>query len=173
MHRVNRIPFALLAGCSLLASGCSLPKGDFPSLAKRPYENSDPIAEAAAEPTQLSTSLADNLQSQLLALESRHSAADSAFRAALTGARESASAAAGAATGSESWVNAHLQVTRLEKMRADSTAALADIDKLIAAERLRGSDAGVIGLMEAYQQRVQRAVEAQTAAIMELTNRIG
>jgi hypothetical protein len=58
-------------------------------------------------------------------------------------------------------------------MRADSTAALADIDKLIAAERLRGSDAGVIGLMEAYQQRVQRAVEAQTAVIMELTNRIG
>ena len=41
------------------------------------------------------------------------------------------------------------------------------------AERLRGSDAGVIGLMEAYQQRVQRAVEAQSAVIMELTNRIG
>lgn len=173
MYRVNRIPFALLAGCSLLASGCSLPKGDFPSLAKRPYENSDPIAEAAAEPTQLSTSLPYELQSQLLALESRHGAADAAFRAALSGTRESADAAAGAATGSESWVNAHLQISRLEKVRADSTAALADIDKLIAAERLRGSDAGVIGLMESFQQRVQRAVEAQTAVIMELTNRIG
>lgn len=173
MNRVNRISLAILSVASLLAGGCSLPQGDFPSLAKRPYESSDPIAEPPAEPAQLSTSLTDEVQGRLSALESRHSIADAAFLKALPSARAVAKAAAGAPTGSESWVDAHLQVTRLEKTRADSMAALSDIDQMIAAERLRGADAGTIGLMEAYQQRVQRAVEAQTAAIVELANQIG
>lgn len=173
MPRVNRTPLALIVLASLLAGGCSLPKGEFPSLAKRPYESSDPIAEPSAEPAQLSTSLPSGLQAQLTAIEARHRAADAAFKADVAAARGVAATAAGSAIGSEAWVNAHLQVSRLEKARADSLAALAEIDALIATERLRGADAGIIGLMEPYQQRIEAAVAAQTATVTELTDRIG
>jgi len=173
MPRVNRIAFAALIVSSLLAGGCSLPKGEFPSLAKRPYESSTPIAEPPAEPAQLSTALPEALQAQLAGIEARHRAADAAFDAQLPATRTVVATAAGSPMGSEAWVNAHLQISRMEKKRADSLAALAEIDGLITAERLRGADGGIIALMEPYQQRVQAAVAAQTAALTELTNRLG
>lgn len=172
MPRVNRTPFIVIILSSMLAGGCSLPKGEFPSLAKRPYESSDPIAEPPAEPAQLSTTLPEALQAQLGAVEARHRAADAAFAAALPATRAVAISAAGSAMGSEAWVNAHLQLSRLEEKRADSLGAQAEVDGLIAAERLRGADAGIIALMEPYQQRIQAGVEAQTAALEELARRI-
>jgi hypothetical protein len=173
MDRVNRIAIAHMLGASLLLGACSMPAGDFPSLSKRPYENADPIAEPPNAPASLSTSLPDSLRNSLSALTARHDAAEAAFRAALPAARQAAQSAAGSATGSEGWVNAQMELSRLEKKRADSLAALAEIDRLVAAERDKGADDGLTALMAPYQDKVRRDVEAQTAVLIELTNLIG
>jgi hypothetical protein len=173
MDRVNRIAIALLIGFGPLLGACSMPEGNFPSLSKRPYENADPIAEPPSEATTLSTSLPDSLRNSLSALAARHDAAEAAFRNALPAARQAAQSAAGSAAGSEGWVNAQMELSRLEKKRADSLAALAEIDQLVAAERDKGADEGLTALMAPYQEKVRREVEVQTAILVELTNLIG
>ncbi len=173
MDRVNRTLLALLAGFSLSLGACSLPEGEFPSLAKRPYETADPVAEPASEPQVLSTSLPDSLRAQLDGLVGKHAAAAAAFQTALPAARQAAQSAAGAAAGSESWVQAQMEVSRLEEKRSDSLSALAEIDRLVAVERDKGADEGLVALMTPYQEKVRRAVDAQTALIVELTNLIG
>ncbi|MGL5837054.1 MAG: hypothetical protein ACRCY3_00980 [Sphingorhabdus sp.] len=168
-------PFTILsiAGLGLCVTGCSLPQGDFPSLAKRPYETGDPIAEPPSQPRIVSTSLPDALRNPINALVARHETAEAAFRDALGATRRNAQAAAGSAVGSERWVSAQLELSRLEKKRAGSLDALAEIDRLIAAERDKGADAGIIALLEPSQEKVRREVDAQTAIVVELTNLIG
>ena len=173
MHRVNRTLLALIAGACLSLGACSLPEGEFPSLAKRPNETTEPVAEPASEPQILSTRLPDSLRTQLERLLGKHETADSAFRAALPAARQTAQSAAGSASGSENWVVAQMEVSRLEEKRSDSLSALAEIDQLAAGERDKGADAGLIALMAPYQEKVRRAVDAQTEEIVKLTNLIG
>ena len=170
MHRVNRKTICLLLGSSLLLGACALPEGEFPSLAKRPYETEAPIVEPPAEAEFLSTSLPDSLRAQLQALTDRHNAADTAFRNALPAARQAAQLGSGAAEGSEGWVVAHMEISRLEKLRSDSLSALAEIDRLIAAERDKGADEGIIRLAAPYQEAVRKDVDAQTRTIVELSN---
>lgn len=150
-----------------------MPDGDFPSLSKRPFENVGTITEPPSSPTPLSTSLPDSLRRNLLALVAQHDAAEAAFRVALPTARQAAQSASGSASGSEGWVNAQMELSRLEKKRADSLTALADIDRLVATERDKGADDGLTALMAPYQERVRREVEAQTDILVELTNLIG
>lgn len=173
MHRVNRKNITLLAGFSLLLGACSLPEGEFPSLAKRPYESADPVAEPPAEPASLSTRLPDSLRTQLEALVARHNAAEAAFRAALPATRQAAQSAAGSATGSETWVVAQMEISRLEEKRSESLAALAEIDRLVTGERDKGADAGLTALMEPYQQAVQREVDEQTGILVDLARLTG
>lgn len=170
MHRVNRLTIALSAASGLLLGGCSLPEGKFPSLAKRPYETDAPIAEPPMEPEILSTSLPDSLRAQLDALLTRHQAAEAAFRSALPAARQAAQAGAGAPSGSEAWVVAQMEVSRVEEKRTDSLTALAETDRLIAGEREKGADQGLIALMAPYQEKIRSEVEAQTAIIVELSS---
>lgn len=169
MHRINRITIALVTGFGLLLGGCSLPEGKFPSLAKRPYETDAPITEPPMEPEILSTSLPDSLRTQLDALLAKHTAAETAFRNALPAARKAAQSGAGAAIGSESWVIAQMEVSRIEQKRTESLTALAEADRLVSAARDKGADAGLIALMTPYQENIRRAVEAQTAIIVELS----
>ncbi len=173
MVRVNGIAITLLLGTGPLLAACSMPEGDFPSLSRRPYETADPIAEPPDRPAVLSTALPASLRQSLSALTAKHDAAEAAFRSALPAVRQAAQSAAGSATGSESWVNAQMLLSRLEKQRADSLAAMAEIDRLVAVERDKGADEGLIALMAPYQEKVRREVEAQTAVIVELTNLIG
>jgi hypothetical protein len=173
MDRVNRNIFALLIGVGSILGACSMTEGDFPSLSKRPYENADPIAEPPSTATSLSTALPDSLRDSLSALTARHEAAEAAFRGALPAVRQVAQSAAGSIPGSEGWVNAQMELSRLEKKRADSLAALAEIDRLVSARRDKGADDGLTALMAPYQERVRREVEAQTDILVELTNLIG
>ena len=82
-----------------------------------------------------------------------------------------ASSAAGSSPGSESWVNAHVQLSRLDKKRADSVAVVREFDSLI-------SDAGALDsafvvLLTAAQKPVVDDVAAQNDEINRLSRLIG
>lgn len=79
--------------------------------------------------------------------------------------------AAGSKPGTETWVNAHMELSRLDKMRADSVAALGELDTLIA-EQIDGDSAYVTLLVE-YQQEVATDVVAQRTEIDRMSNQIG
>ncbi|MEA3016154.1 MAG: hypothetical protein QOI38_876 [Sphingomonadales bacterium] len=119
---------ALLAAAAL-ATGCK-PEGTFPSLAPRPIESEDPLAEpirtapaVAADPQLRGTA------ASLLA-EARRG--DREFEAA-AGAAGSAARGPGS-PGSESWVAAQEAISRAEAARAPTMRALAELDRL-ATER--------------------------------------
>jgi hypothetical protein len=82
-----------------------------------------------------------------------------------------ASQAARTAPGSELWVNAHLMLSRLDKMRADSVAALRDFDALIAEAGAR--DAGIAANLTEVQRPMADDVAQQNAEIVRLSKVIG
>ena len=75
--------------------------------------------------------------------------------------------------GSESWVNAHMLLSRADAARSDSVAALGEIDRLIAGEREKGADAGLVSLLSVPQSQIAALVNAQTAEIERLSRLIG
>ncbi|HMT41088.1 MAG TPA: hypothetical protein PKC48_00320 [Sphingorhabdus sp.] len=173
MFRVNNPAYSLPVIAVLLLAGCSLPEGEFPSLAKRSYETSEPVGEPSAEPEQLTTSIPADVDASVNLLLARHQKAESAFRSALGGVRKAAQSAAGSAIGSESWASAEVELSRLDVARGDSVAALAEMDKLIADQRERGADSGLLGLLAEPQSRLAADVAAQTAEIEALARLIG
>ncbi len=79
--------------------------------------------------------------------------------------------AAGSTTGSEGWVNAHLQVSRLEKARADSVAVVREFDGLITEQA--DGDSDFVPLLTEAQKPVADDVAAQNAEIERLSRLIG
>jgi hypothetical protein len=163
----------LLALSILSLSACSTPDGDFPSLAKRPYESADPITEPEAAPTIATTVLPASLSANTKRLLERDQIANAAFERAHDAAESTARAGSGAAIGSESWVQAQMVLSRLDAARADSVTALGEIDRLVAIERTNGADAGLIGLLETAQARIAASVANQEAEIRRLSATIG
>ncbi len=167
-HHPQRLaPLFLL---TVLAS-CATPEGDFPSLERRPFEtdSTDRAAEPAAPaaPTQLTPELAGKVN----AITARHKAANSAFNRALPRVQAIAQRASGSAQGSEAWVNAHLELSRLDHGRADSVAALGDLDELIAA--LADGDSAYVTLLTGYQEPMAIEVAAQRSTVERLSQLIG
>ena len=103
----------------------------------------------------------------------RHQKAESAFRGALIRTRQVAQNAAGSATGSESWAVAQVELSRLDSLRGDSVAALSDLDELIAAQREKGADSGLLGLLDKPKSVIANDVAAQAAEIEALARLIG
>ena len=172
MHSFSRtlLPFAAVA--SLALAGCASTSGDFPSLAKRPYEKTNPVEEVAVVET-LTTTLAADLQKQVDALLSRSSIAHAAFENALPSVRSTIQSAGNPATGSESWANAHTALSRTDSLRADGVAALGEMDRLVARERENGADSGLVALITASQQTIAGRVIAENAEVERLTQQIG
>jgi hypothetical protein len=170
MLRFNPIFSTVSAAGMLALSACSSVQGDFPSLAKRPYEQENPIAEPVVPAIPQTTSLPAELQSQTDSLLARSRAAHAAFQAALPSAK---SVLGPAATGSEAWVNAHMTLSRVDSTRADGVAALGEIDQIISKQRENGADAGLIALLSAPQQSIAERVNAENAEIERLTQLIG
>lgn len=82
-----------------------------------------------------------------------------------------AARAAGSPPGSESWVNAHLQLSRLDKARADSVAVVREFDVLIAEQA--DSDSDFVPFLTDAQKPVAEAVAVQNAEIERLSRLIG
>ena len=154
----------------LFLAACGTREGGFPSLEPRSYETDAPISapiESAVAPLILSGEFAAKAD----ALQARHKAAHGAYLGALAAVQAVASKAAGASAGSELWVNAHLMLSRLDKTRADSVAAMRDFDGLILDAGAR--DAGLAALLTEAQRPVIEGVAQQNAEIARLSKVIG
>lgn len=155
-----------------LLGACSTPEGDFPSLAKRPYESDDPIAEPVDTGAQIATSLPAALASQVAALEARHRTAQAAYEKMLPAVQGVVSRSAGAAVGSEGWADANVQLSRLDYARADSVKVVGEMDELVTQQRNSDSLSGdpqTAPLLEARQQAIASDVEKQDAEINRLS----
>lgn len=154
----------------LILSACGAPDVRFPSLERRNYETDAPIAPPAESPAAPSV-LSAELDGKAAALIARHRAAHGAYLRGLPAVQSTASRAAGSSPGSEAWVNAHVQLSRLDKMRSDSVGALRDFDGLISEAGER--DAGVAALLTDAQRPVAQDVAAQNDEIARLSQVIG
>lgn len=152
-----------------LLGACNTVEGEFPSLERRPYENNNPISTPEAPPPPVA--LPADLSAKVNALNARHRAAQRAFDTDLPSLQSVASRAAGSAAGSETWVNAHLQLSRLDKARADSVAAVREFDTLISEQS--DTDSNLVPLLTEAQRPVADAVAAQNAEIERLSRLIG
>ncbi len=165
---------------TLSLSACAAPSGEFPSLMRRPYETNAPITapladtETAAETGAVALPAA--VQTKLNAFSARHRTAASAYNIMLPAVATAARTAAGSAIGSETWVNAHLQVSRLDKARSDSKTALAELDQFITNQmdmETTGASPLLSPLLAAVQSDLAAATSAQDAEIERLSQLIG
>jgi hypothetical protein len=157
---------AILAA-ALVAAGCAAP-GPYPSLAPRPAEKAyaDDDDERQPTPQPDDPALAGEIDRLAAAARSGGAEFDSALPAA-----QAAAGGAGAA-GSDSWVEAQQALSRLEAARAQTTAALADLDQLGVErasagtlgdgdrERLRAATDAIQALADAQADRLRRLGES-------------
>ena len=157
------MPLILLASCGSI-------DGQFPSLERRAYENNDAIT-APITPPAAPVSLPVELRAQVDALLARHQIAHAAYLERLDAVRSVAARAAGSAPGSEAWVNAHVILSRLDKIRDDSVAAVRALDGLIADAN--AGDSGLAALLTDAQKPVVDDVAVQNDEIRRLSRLIG
>jgi hypothetical protein len=154
----------------LILAACGTQETGFPSLERRSYEANAPIAapiESVTAPFILPGEFAEKAD----ALQARHTAAHGAYLLGLPAVQSTAARAAGASPGGELWVNAHLMLSRLDKTRADSVAALREFDGLIFDAG--ALDAGLAVLLTEAQRPVIEGVAQQNAEIARLSKAIG
>ena len=157
------MPLILLASCGSI-------DGQFPSLERRAYENNDAIT-APITPPAAPVSLAVELKAQVDALLARHQVAHAAYLERLDAVRAVAARAAGSAPGSEAWVNAHVTLSRLDKIRYDSVAVVRAFDGLITDAN--AGDSGLSALLTDAQKPVLDDVAVQNDEIRRLSRLIG
>ena len=157
------MPLILLASCGSI-------DGQFPSLERRAYENNDAIT-APITPPAAPVSMSVELRAQVDALLSRHKIAHAAYLERLDAVRSEALRAAGSAPGNEAWVNAHVILSRLDKIRDDSVAVVRAFDGLIADAN--AGDSGLSALLTDAQKPVIDDVAVQDDEIRRLSRLIG
>lgn len=154
----------------LLLSACSTTEGQFPSLERRPYESNAPISAPEAAPA-APAELPAPVQAVVDDLTRRHAAAQADYQRKLPAVQALASRASGSAPGTESWVNAHLELSRLDDSRADSVAVVREFDSLIADQGKM--DSSLVPLLSNAQQPVADTIAGQNAEINRLSRLIG
>ncbi|WP_430427500.1 hypothetical protein [Parasphingorhabdus sp.] len=130
---------------NLSLSGCAMGEGDFPSLAKRPYEDQSAISSPGNPVPALVSSLTPDVQSGVNQALRTSNAAHEQFLHNLNAVKQRVVAAQGAAVSSEKWVVAQMDLAALELVRSPSVESLADIDSLYAAELDREVQEGLSG----------------------------
>lgn len=171
MAHFNRASLATVLATTILLSACATADGTFPSLERRPYEVDGPNVEPDVAAPVASAELPPELVEKVKALTNRHESSDAAYAKDLPHVQSIAQRAAGSAVGSESWVNAHLELSRLDRSRADSVAALRDFDTVITTEG--ETNAQYLPLLTEAQKAVADDVAAQNAEIERLSQLIG
>lgn len=167
------MPFLLAAA---LLGGCAGPKDAFPSLARRPFEQSPVITPAPPAARAVASGLPGAVGGKVDALRARHQNASSDFLRMLPAVRLavqlSAQGGAAAEQGSENWVTAQLMISRLDNARSDAIAALADMDDLIMRQ-LDAESADetplISPLLGPIRADMAAAVERQNQEIAALT----
>ncbi len=154
----------------VILAACTAPGGHFPSLAPRVSEANVPFV-ALAESAAPSAVLPAELAAKSNALLARHQVANQEFLHGLGAVRSTASKAAGSSPGTEPWVNAHMLLSRLDKARADSVAALRDFEGLI--DDVGARDAALATLLTEAAKPAAEDVAAQNAEIARLSRVIG
>ena len=164
-----------IALVTLSLAACSTPEGDFPSLQKRAYETDNPIEEPAETPMEVATALNPAIKTKADVLLARYRAGQAAFDKGLPEIRKISTAAAGSKPGTETWVNAHLQLSRLDNARAESVAALIAIDDLVSDTEdldLKGGPAQA-PLLGPIQREISSGTASQNQIIDQLSRQIG
>lgn len=136
MHPRPHLFAALCA--SLLVGACATP-GYYPSLARRDAERFPQTAEPVAMPATPAPGQAvpdAALVDRLRTLEQRAQSAHARFLRERGRAATLVAAGAGTGRGSESWSVATVALSSLESARSETMIALADLDSLLAADRV-------------------------------------
>ena len=150
----------------LLLSACAT-GGEFPSLAPRPVEQL-----SMEEPVRVDPAVAPRpaLRSQAAALLAAARAGDRNFDAAY--ARALPIVRRAGPSGSDSWIQAQEQISRVEAARLDTSKAVADLDRLVAEQADQPTNdqdhAQLTGALEAAQAlsaQQQRRVAVLTGSV--------
>ncbi len=163
---IGKSAISLLA--MMAVSACAMQAGDFPSLAKRPYENGVAIDSEAQVTTALIANLPAPLKSAVNQALEQSNAAHRKFLNNLPGVEKRVGSARAASISSESWVVAQMDLASLEMIRGPSVSALADIDALYL-ERLNAEfddeQPGGALIIAKSRDQIQAQVKAQQDAI--------
>ena len=166
-----KLSLFLVPVLALSLSACAMQGSDFPSLAKRPYEDGPAITDTAAPTPEVMATLPAALGNAVDAAVRQSNTAHQAFLADLPNVKQSVSAARGAQPSSESWVVAQVQLSSLEMDRSPSISALADIDALYM-ERLdqefSGEEKGAAAIIAQFRERIEAQVSSQQQEIEKL-----
>lgn len=165
---LSNLVAALLAAAAL--SGCA-PGGDFPSLAPRPIEKTDPGDAPAPAATADATADAGLLKRLSAILESGE-AGHRAFNAELAIVRPAVEKASGAAPGGETWVAAQQAYSRLDAARGALLFALADVDAL-RREQADSANAGNKTALDRAAERLAQLDAEEDAVLAELAAKLG
>ncbi len=146
-------------------------EGDFPSLAKRPYEDNPAIPAmdiATADPME---ALPSALRNAVETAVQKSNTAHQSFLQNLPKVQKSVSAARGAAPSSESWVVAQMELSSLEMNRSPSVSALADLDSLFMKrldQEFTGEQKGAADLIAKSREKIEAQVISQQREIEQL-----
>ena len=150
-------------------------EGDFPSLAKRPFEDGAAIEPPAPTPRPTVSSLPAPLQTALSDAVARSNDAHRKFLKNLPGVKNRVNAARRSMVSSEAWVVAQMDLAALEMMRSPSIAALADVDALYL-QRLNAefedAPTGGAAIIGEKRNQIQAQVNAQQSEIDAMKARL-
>lgn len=159
---------------AVLTSGCAK-VGDFPSLAKRPFETNAatgtlaPITKLENIQPEIASDPALTAKLAVISSRARNSALPFATNYAI--AQRSVSAASSASPGSEAWVTAQLAISRLEPLRSPAQSALVSMDEE-SKRTERGVSTSDRALIAATRAEALAIADAQTAQVQALVSRL-
>ena len=151
------LPLILLAACA--------GQGEFPSLAKRPVETAPVDPPPPPAPPAADAALAKRLDDA----RATAGAGRAAHEAALAPARVAVQAAG--PSGSESWIAAQLELSRLEATLEPARAALSALDAERHSIVSRGNPAD-LALLEAAIAEIEGIEARQSAAFTNLMEKV-
>jgi len=158
---------AALALTTFALAACAAPEGDPPSLGPRVIESVIDRPVRAIAPVAVASDAA--LAARIAELVSEAERGESAFRDELASARRTVSRAAGSAPESESWIEAQMAVSALDRTRTPTASALGALDGILSDQTLTGEPAETTRLLAA-RERVAALYARQAESFDALLN---